>query len=175
MSTSGIYAVPKLTDKNWVEFKTKTIMSLMAHSLNSHIDGTIKIPKPLPMSADGKKTFINNNRTEATDIDIELSLVILDTHAQKEALAIQQLYATVLNSVMIQVQNKGSVSAIWKAICLLYKGKSDMVQVDTCACMQNMKCSENGDVKAHLLCTRIVLLAKSYKDDQSSKCIKTRI
>ncbi|KAG0698282.1 hypothetical protein DFH29DRAFT_810525, partial [Suillus ampliporus] len=120
MSTLGIYAVPKLTDKNWVEFKTKTIMSLTARGLNRHIDGTMKIPKPLPMSADGKKTLLNDNRTEATDTNIELSLVILDAHAQKEALAIQQLYVTVPNSVMIQVQNKGSVSAIWKAICLIY-------------------------------------------------------
>ncbi|KAG2138548.1 hypothetical protein DEU56DRAFT_701390, partial [Suillus clintonianus] len=119
-STSGIYAVPKLTEKNWVEFKTKSVMSLTARGLNRHLDGTVKVPQPLPMSPNGKKTLLHDNMMQATDADIESNLTLLDTHAQKEALAIQQLYATVPNTVMIQVQNKGSVAAIWKAICLIY-------------------------------------------------------
>ncbi|KAG0696742.1 hypothetical protein DFH29DRAFT_1004338 [Suillus ampliporus] len=94
MSGSGIYAVLKLTDRNWVEFKTKTVMSLTARGLNRHLTGTVKVPKPLKLSTDGKKILLDNG---------------------KEALAIQQLYATVPNSVMIQVQNKGSVAEIWKA------------------------------------------------------------
>jgi hypothetical protein len=150
MSTSGIYAVPKLTEKNWIEFKMKTVMSLTARGLNCHLDGTVKAPQPLPRTPDGKKILLHDKSTEATETDIETNLTLLDAHAQKEALAIQQLYATVPNTVMIQVQNKRSVSAIWRAICLIYKGKSDMVQVDTRARLQSMKCNENDDVKAHL-------------------------
>ncbi|KAG1750034.1 uncharacterized protein EDB91DRAFT_1013822, partial [Suillus paluster] len=119
-SALGIYAVLKLTKKNWVKFKTKTIMLLTARSLNHHLDGTIKIPQPLPLSSDGKKTMLHDKTTEATKADIESNLTLLDAHTQKEALATQQLYATVPNTVMIQVQNKGSVTAIWKAICLIY-------------------------------------------------------
>ncbi|KIK32345.1 hypothetical protein CY34DRAFT_101668, partial [Suillus luteus UH-Slu-Lm8-n1] len=138
MSTSGIYAVPKLTEKNWIEFKTKTVMSLTARGLNRHLDGTVKAPQPLPRTPDGKKILLHDKLTEATETDIETNLTLLDAHAQKEALAIQQLYATVPNTVMIQVQNKRSVSAIWRAICFIYEGKSDMVQVDTRARLQSM-------------------------------------
>ncbi|KAG2155174.1 uncharacterized protein EDB93DRAFT_1080289, partial [Suillus bovinus] len=120
MSTSGIYAVPKLTEKNWVEFKMKTVMSLTARGLNRHLDGTVKVPQPLPRTLNGKKILLHDKSTEATKTDIETNLTLLDAHAQKEALAIQQLCATVLNTVMIQVQNKHSVSAIWRAICLIY-------------------------------------------------------
>jgi hypothetical protein len=150
MSTSGIYVVPKLTKKNWVEFKTKTVMSLTVRGLNRHLDGSVRVSQPLPRSTDGKKILLHDKLTEATKTDIETNLTLLYAHVQKEALAIQQLYATVPNTVMIQVQNKGSVAAIRKAICLIYEGKSDMVQVDTCAHLQSMKCSENDDVKAHL-------------------------
>ncbi|OJA11038.1 hypothetical protein AZE42_07195 [Rhizopogon vesiculosus] len=150
MSGSGIYAVPKLTDRNWVEFKTKTVMSLTARGLNRHLTGTVKVPKPLKLSADGTKTLLDDGKTEATEAEIETNLTLVDMHEQKEALAIQHLYATVPNSVMIQVQNKGSVAEIWKAICLIYEGKSDMVQVDTRARLQSMKCSKKDDVKSHL-------------------------
>ncbi|KAG0697419.1 hypothetical protein DFH29DRAFT_1022273, partial [Suillus ampliporus] len=110
MSGSGIYAVPKLTNRNWVEFKTKTVMSLTARGLNRHLTGTVKVPKPLKLSTDGKKILLDDGVTEATETDIETNLTRIDMHEQKEALAIQQLYATVPNSVMIQVQNKGSVA-----------------------------------------------------------------
>ncbi|KAG1719973.1 uncharacterized protein EDB91DRAFT_1065146, partial [Suillus paluster] len=120
ISALGIYAIPKLTKKNWVKFKTKTVMLLTARSLNCHLDSTIKIPQPLPFLSDGKKIMLHNKTMEATKADIELNLTLLDAHAQKEALATQQLYATVLNTMMIQVQNKGSIAAIWKAICLIY-------------------------------------------------------
>ncbi|KAF8833830.1 hypothetical protein BDN67DRAFT_916187, partial [Paxillus ammoniavirescens] len=103
-STSGIYAVPKLTEKNWVKFKTKTVMLLTARGLSRHLDGTVKIPKPLPVSSDGTKMYLSDGTTKASETDIENNLVRIDAHAQKEALALQQLYATVSNSVMIQVQ-----------------------------------------------------------------------
>ncbi|KIJ09317.1 hypothetical protein PAXINDRAFT_36789, partial [Paxillus involutus ATCC 200175] len=114
-SMSGIYAVPKLTEKNWVEFKTKTVMSLTAQGLSCHLDGTVKIPKPLPISLDGTKMYLSDGTTEASETDIENNL----------------LYATVSNSVMIQVQSNGSVASVWNAICAIYKLKSDMVHIDT--------------------------------------------
>jgi hypothetical protein len=162
MSTSGICAVPKLTKNHWVEFKTQTVMSLTGRGLNCHLDGSVRVPQPLPRLTDGKKILLHDKSTEATKTDIKMNLTLLDAHAQMEALAIQKLYATVPNTVIIQVQNKGSVAAIWKAICLIYEGKSDMVQVDTHACLQSMKCSENDDVKAHL--TSMMVLCKELAD-----------
>ncbi|KAF8834171.1 hypothetical protein BDN67DRAFT_915470, partial [Paxillus ammoniavirescens] len=119
-SISGIYTILSLTKKNWVEFKAKTVTSLMVRGLSRHLDGTIKTPQPLPTSADGLITYLNDRITIASEMEIKTNLILLDNHAQKQALAIQQLYATVPNSVMIQVQNKGPVSEIWSTICDIY-------------------------------------------------------
>ncbi|KIK95936.1 hypothetical protein PAXRUDRAFT_32707 [Paxillus rubicundulus Ve08.2h10] len=51
---------------------------------------------------------------------------------------------------MIQVQSKGLVAKIWKAICAIYEAKSDMVHSNTRACLQNLRCGEKEDVKTHL-------------------------
>ena len=152
-SSSGIYAVLKLTEKNWVEFKTKTVMSLMARGLAHHLDGTVKTPQPLPHSCDKDDKLIvlvTDKLKTATEEEIEANYALLDAFAQKEALAIQQLYATIPNSVFIQLQGKDSVSEIWDTICAIYEAKSDLVQADTCSRLQSMKCDEKDDVRAHL-------------------------
>ncbi|KIK76737.1 hypothetical protein PAXRUDRAFT_36884 [Paxillus rubicundulus Ve08.2h10] len=115
VSTSGIYAIPKLTNSNWVEFKTKSLASLAARGLSRYLNGTIKAPQPLPTSADGTKTYLTDGKTLASETEIEENL----------------LYGTVPNTVMIQVQSKGSVAEIWKAICAIYEAKSNMVHGDT--------------------------------------------
>ncbi|KIM59039.1 hypothetical protein SCLCIDRAFT_38751, partial [Scleroderma citrinum Foug A] len=116
-TSSGIYAVPKLTEKNWVEYKTKTVMSLTAQGLARHLDGTVSAPQPLP---------------------IEEHLALLDTFRQKQALVLQQLYATIPNSVLIQVQHYSDVEDVWSAICAIYEAKSNMMQVDIRSRLQGM-------------------------------------
>ncbi|KAL4063071.1 hypothetical protein J3A83DRAFT_4107239 [Scleroderma citrinum] len=116
VTSSGIYAVPKLTEKNWVEFKTKSLMSLSAQGLAHHLNGTVRIPQSLPVDPKDGKIKIADKSQEATEDKIEANAVSLNLFNQKEALAIQQLYATVPNSVMIQVQHHTRVANIWKAI-----------------------------------------------------------
>ncbi|KAI6115780.1 hypothetical protein EDD16DRAFT_1482461 [Pisolithus croceorrhizus] len=129
--SSGIYAVPRLTNTNWVEFKTKTMMSLWAWGLACHLEGTVKVPESLPHDPSNSRKILKSNKSKlATEEEIKENYVVLDAYAQKEALAIQQLFAAVPNTVLIQVQGKGSVAKIWKAICSIYKAKSDLVQVD---------------------------------------------
>ncbi|KAF8833351.1 hypothetical protein BDN67DRAFT_917192, partial [Paxillus ammoniavirescens] len=117
---SGIYPVPKLSDMNWVEFKNRTVASLTARGLSRHLSGTIKAPKALPVSEDGTKTYLSDGTMEASETNIENNLVFIEAYAQKEALAQQQLYATVPNSIMIQAQSKHSIAEIWKVICTIY-------------------------------------------------------
>ncbi|KIN97168.1 hypothetical protein M404DRAFT_117201, partial [Pisolithus tinctorius Marx 270] len=116
-TSSGIYAMPKLTEKNWVEYKTKTVMSLTARGLACHLDGTVSTPQPLPVD---DKTALS------------------DAFRQKEVLAIQQLYAIIPNSILIQVQHLDCLADIWLAIWAIYETKSDMMQVDIQSCLQNM-------------------------------------
>jgi len=152
-SSSGIYAVPKLTEMNWVEFKTKTMMSLRAQGLARHLDGTVKTPYYLPQDHDKNGqpvTLIADKSRSATETEIEENHVLLDAFAQKEALAIQQLYATIPSSVFIQVQSKDTVAQIWDAICEIYEAKSDLVQADLRSRLQSMKCGEKDDIRTHL-------------------------
>ena len=77
-SSLGIYAVLKLTKKNWVEFKTKTVMSLMAQGLACHLDGTVKTPQPLPHShdKDDKLVVLVTDKLKTTteeEIDVEVA------------------------------------------------------------------------------------------------------
>jgi len=152
-SLLGIYAVPKLTETNWVQFKTKTVMSLRAQGLAHHLDGTVKTPHYLPQDHDKNGqpvTLIADKLRSATETEIEENRVLLNAFAQKEALAIQQLYATILSSVFIQVQSKDTVAQIWDAICEIYEAKSDLVQADLRSCLQSMKCGEKDNIHTHL-------------------------
>jgi len=152
-SSLGIYAVPKLTEMNWVKFKTKTMMSLRARGLAHHLDGTVKTPPYLPQECDKDNrlvTLIADKSRNAMETEIEENRVLLDAFAQKEALAIQQLYATIPSSVFIQVQSKDTVAQIWDTICEIYKAKSDLDQADLCSRLQSMKCGEKDDIRTHL-------------------------
>lgn len=149
-SSSGIYSVPKLTESNWVDFKQRTISSLNARGLHRHLTGTVCVLAPLPVSTDSPPTiFKQDGKTKATDEDIEENLNLIDQYVQKGALAIQQFHTTIPNTIMIQVQSKSTVVEMWKAICEIHEAKSDMIQADTCACLQNLKCGEKDDVKIH--------------------------
>ncbi|KAF9229552.1 hypothetical protein BS17DRAFT_690065 [Gyrodon lividus] len=107
---SGIYAIPKLMDMNWVDFKRKTVVSLTTCSLSCHLSGTVKAPKALPVSKDGMKMYLPDSMTKASETDIKNNLVLLKSHVQKEALAIQQIYATIPSTVMILIQDKDTVA-----------------------------------------------------------------
>ena len=150
VTSSGIYAMPKLTEKNWVEYKTKTVMSLTARGLARHLDGTVSAPQPLPVDERSGKLLVTDKSRDATDMEIEEHLALLDAFRQKEALVLQQLYATIPNSVLIQVQHYSDVENVWSAICAIYEAKSDMMQVDIRSRLQGMKCGEKDDVRRHL-------------------------
>ncbi|KAI6098286.1 hypothetical protein EDD16DRAFT_1498642 [Pisolithus croceorrhizus] len=110
-SSSGIYAVPKLINTNWVEFKIKTIMSLQAQGLACHLEGTVKVPEPLPCDPNDSGKILKFDKSKlATEEEIKENYVAHDAYAQKEALAIQQLFATVLNTVLIWVPGKRNSS-----------------------------------------------------------------
>ncbi|KAN0086059.1 hypothetical protein V8E55_007193, partial [Tylopilus felleus] len=150
--SSGIYAVRKLTDSNWVEFKVKTTTSLITHGLSHHLNSTVKASAPFPMMKDNpSKIFKLDGKTPTTEADMEVNLVLIEAYAPRWVLATQQCFSTIPLSVMIQIQLKGSFSEMWTVLCDMYKAKSDLVQVDVQACLQNMKCGKKEDIKKHLL------------------------
>ena len=106
-------------------------------------------PQPLLVDERSGKLQISDKSRDATDTEIEEHLALLDTFRQKQALVLQQLYATIPNSILIQVQHYPDVEDVWSAICAIYEAKSDMMQVDIRSRLQGMKCGEKDDVRHH--------------------------
>jgi hypothetical protein len=55
----------------------------------------------------------------------------------------------------MKIQNKGTALEIWEALRGDFQNKSRMVAVDLRRCLQQERCTEKGDVRAHFfkLCT----------------------
>jgi hypothetical protein len=49
----------------------------------------------------------------------------------------------------LRVQKLETASEIWKEICQIHEGKMELVQIDLRPRLQETRCDEGGDVKAH--------------------------
>ena len=129
-TSSDFYPVLKLTEKNWVEYKMKTMMLLTARGLACHLDGTVSAPQPLLIDDKTDKVKIADKSHDVTATEIEANLALCDAFRQKEALVIHQIYTMIPNSVLIQVQHFDCLADIWLVIRAIYETKSNMMQVD---------------------------------------------
>ncbi|GBE88951.1 Retrovirus-related Pol polyprotein from transposon TNT 1-94 [Sparassis crispa] len=74
----------------------------------------------------------------------------LDEYVQKEYAARQQIYGTISDQLLLRVKKLGTAVDVWLAVQNEYESKSDMYSGALRTRLQNTKCEEGADVRAHL-------------------------
>jgi hypothetical protein len=152
--------VPKLEvgGSNWVVYKDRFIWSIDARGLLEHLDGSEKEPVcPVKPRVVPRKDADGNDTTEmvrATLTAQEESLIKdwkgeLKEWRQGEAIVKQQIAATIPDSLFMKIRDKGTALEIWQALQSDFQNKSRMVAVDLRRRLQQERCAEKGDVRAH--------------------------
>src|SRR5260221_49694 len=158
--------VPKLDagGSNWVIYKDRFMWAIDARGLLDKVDGSIREPtKPTPKekaTAGGGSKGVG--RTDSGgDFEVVEELTAdeekrLEVWKEKhrawrlgEAIVKQQIAATIPNSLFMKIQDKGTTHEIWRALTRDFQNKSRMVSVDLWRRLQQQRCVEKGDVRAH--------------------------
>jgi hypothetical protein len=149
-TNSSLFNVPKLAEdgSNWITYKERTLTAIGARGLMRHIDGrAIEL-----ISFDVDKTtkvVTKKDGTPATQTEIDELDKKIDEYYQKNSLVKQQIFSTITDRLLLRVQKLKDASEIWKEICQIHEGKTELVQIDLRWRLQETRCDEGGDVKAH--------------------------
>ena len=137
--------VPKLdvAGTNWVIYKDHIIWSIDAHGLLEHIDGSESEPVDPITRSEGAVLSTDELVAEAE------WKKLLKAWKQGEAIVKQQIAGTIPDSLFMKVCGQGTAKGIWEALSKDFQNKSLMVSVDLCRRLQEEKCIEKGDVRAH--------------------------
>src|SRR6201992_4278397 len=118
-----------------------------ARGLTRHIDGTVKKPDELTMGTSGWiQTDPACRLLPPSTNDIQQFKAHLEDWYLKENIVKQFLFASVYESLIIEIHSLESVAAIWTAIKKWHQGKSKMYQITTYRKLTTMECSGDGDV-----------------------------
>ncbi|KAH7917300.1 hypothetical protein BV22DRAFT_987644, partial [Leucogyrophana mollusca] len=82
----------------------------------------------------------------------------IDEFTQKDFIVKQQIFSTVTDRMLLRVGKFDTASEAWIEVCSTHEGKTEMMQVDICRRMQEMRCGEKSDVKAH--CAELLRLCE---------------
>ncbi|GBE86172.1 hypothetical protein SCP_0900490 [Sparassis crispa] len=74
----------------------------------------------------------------------------LDEYTQKEFAARQQIYGTINDRLLLRVKKLVTVAEVWIAVQNEYESKSEMYSGALRTRLQNTKCEEGADARAHL-------------------------
>jgi hypothetical protein len=129
-STSSLYNIPQLAEdgSNWIMYKERVYTAITARGLRKYVEGRAKLPAALPIDTTMNVPMMGT--VPATDEEIEAHKDKIDEYHQKDSLVKQQLFSTITDRILLQVQRVGNSSEVWAAICKIHEGKSDLVQID---------------------------------------------
>ncbi|OJA12498.1 hypothetical protein AZE42_13426 [Rhizopogon vesiculosus] len=149
-SNSSLFNVPQLVEDgtNWITYKERILTVIGARGLMWYVDG--QATKPIPYALDaktGKPVKPDGMPLTATEIE-ELDDKI-DKFYQKDSLVKQQIFGTITDRLLLRVQKLKVSAKIWAEVCVIHEGKTELVQIDLRRRLQDMRCEEGGDVKAH--------------------------
>ncbi|KAF8151570.1 hypothetical protein B0H34DRAFT_665004, partial [Crassisporium funariophilum] len=122
--------IPRLDDegKNWVIFKARFFWSIDARGYSDHIDGTASAPAD-PVNRTGTpqapQTLTNDEQLLEDAWKKETKV-----WNQGEAIVKQQIAATILDSLFMEICGMGTARAIWEALVEVFEKRSRMVSVD---------------------------------------------
>ena len=149
-TSSTLFNVPKLAEDgtNWITYKERTLTAIGARGLMRYADG--RAIQPVPFVVDPKTNQpVKSDGTAATQTEIDDQNDKIDEFYQKDSLVKQQIFSTISDRVLLLVQKLDGAYAIWAEICRIHEGKTELVQIDLRRRLQEMRCEEGGDIKAH--------------------------
>ena len=160
--------IPKLEEagKNWVVYKDCFLWSIDARGYVDHVDGTGSAPvDPITRTATSTQVLTAAQTALVTTWKQELKV-----WNQGEAIVKQQIAATISDSLFMKIRGKGTAHEIWKALAKDFEKRSRMVSVDLRRRLQQERCVEKGDVRAHFskLCMMredLAAMGQSLSDD----------
>jgi hypothetical protein len=152
--------VPKLEvgGTNWVVYKDRFLWSIDARGLLEHVDGSEQEPEcPVQTRYAPKKDRDGKDTSEMSQIPYTADEQFLLKEwkenlrewKQGEAIVKQQVAATIPDSLFMKIRDKKTAREIWEALQGDFQNKSKMVAVDLRRRLQQERCSEKGDVRAH--------------------------
>src|SRR5258705_7278020 len=152
LSTTGatLFNIPKLHEdsSNWVTYKECLLNAIGARGLMRYVNGHALEPFPFAISAKTQLP-VKADRTATTEQEQEAQDNRIYEWYQKDALTKQHFYSTISDQLLLHVQRLLDASKIWKEICTIHKGKTELVQVDLRRRLQEMWCGEGEDVRHH--------------------------
>jgi hypothetical protein len=152
--------VPRLEagGTNWVVYKDRFVWSVDARGLLEHMDGSEREPVcPVKPRMVPKKDSEGNDTREMAQaaLTADEERLIKEWKAELkewkrgEAIVKQQIAATIPDSLFMKIRDKGTALEIWEALKGDFQNKSRMVAVDLRRRLQQERCAEKGDVRAH--------------------------
>jgi hypothetical protein len=147
--------LPKLAldGSNWVLYKDKFELAIDACGLADHIDGTgsllVAPIAPGPPAA-AVLTAAEQATAAAYAVDLEAYRKAVKLWTSGEAIIRQGIAGTVPDSVYMETRKKGTAGEMWQAVISRYETRSRMVMVDMRRKLQDERCAEGSDVRAHL-------------------------
>ena len=102
--------------------------------------------RALPLPTHPPNHHINKEEEE----ELEQLERCWDGYHQCEAMVKVQIFTTIPEGLLVEVQKHPTAKEIWDAMCRKHENKGLMIQVDLCHRMQEAKCKEDADVHVHL-------------------------
>ncbi|KJA27258.1 hypothetical protein HYPSUDRAFT_131081, partial [Hypholoma sublateritium FD-334 SS-4] len=140
--------IPKLDTmgSNWVVYHDRLLISIDAQGLGDHLNGTAKMPvHPHPLPTDGSSQMLSTKQKAS----VEEYRKELKMWRQEEAIIKQQLASTISDTLFLKIWLLPTVHEIWSALEDTYQVKSCMVSIDLRRRLQEERCPERGDLRAH--------------------------
>ncbi|KIJ08517.1 hypothetical protein PAXINDRAFT_18356 [Paxillus involutus ATCC 200175] len=122
-SNSALFNIPKLAEDgtNWITYKERMLTAI--------VDPTT-----------GQATKADGTAPTQTEIDERDEKI--DEFYQKDSLVKQQIFSTITDRLLLLVQKLDGAAAVWKEVCKIHEGKTELVQIDLRRRLQEM--SGNG-------------------------------
>ena len=138
------FVLPKLRSDgvNWLLFQDSVELEAASHSLKNHIDGTGTEPvHPHP----GKAKLDATEQAAVDEFEKKL-----EKWVSGEATIRKGLSEALPPALYLTVRKETTAKKVWDAVAKHHHQKSQLIIVELCRKLQNERCDEKGDVRAHL-------------------------
>ena len=109
-----------------------------------HIDGTTQAPPPVPVFPS------NCPLTDDEEEWLEKAEKCHDDYDQWEAIIKAQIFTSILDSLLIEVQKLKMAKEVWEAMCVEHEKKALNMMVDIHCRIYKLKCEDESQVQTHL-------------------------
>ena len=138
--------VPRLPadGKGFIVWKERLELSIQAHRLYGHLDGTIARPDtPLPRPAG--TTALTTEQVST----IEKYMKDISQYSQGQAIVFQQIASMIPNALYLRIKGKPTVKEAWDALKADFKRQSLMITIKLQKKLQDTHCVESRNICTH--------------------------